>query len=71
MSDAEREADAPPPSEGVGETLRRARSARGLSIDQVATELRIEARQLIALEDERFAGPGRDEGGDRCRRTGP
>lgn len=60
MSEAEREAEAPAPSEeeGVGETLRRVRTARGLSIDQVATELRIEARQLVALEDERFAEIG-------------
>ena len=38
----------------VGQTLRNARTARALSIDQLATELRIEAPQLAALERNEF-----------------
>jgi cytoskeleton protein RodZ len=38
----------------VGQILRDARVAKDLTIDQLATELRIEARQLAALEDNRF-----------------
>lgn len=49
---------ATPAAVGVGETLRRARAARGLTIEQIATELRIEAPLLRALEDERFDAIG-------------
>ncbi len=37
-----------------GQILRDARVARDLTIEQLATELRIEARQLAALEENRF-----------------
>jgi cytoskeleton protein RodZ len=43
-----------PEKRGVGETLRNARSAQGLTLEQVATELRIELPQLEALEGDRF-----------------
>jgi cytoskeleton protein RodZ len=39
---------------GIGETLRQAREARGLSLSQVAQETRIRAPFLLALEDEEF-----------------
>lgn len=42
----------------VGERLRATRTAKGLSLDQLATELRIEARQLAALERNDFAQIG-------------
>lgn len=42
----------------VGERLRAARSAQGLSLEQLAAELRIEARQLAALERNDFAQIG-------------
>jgi cytoskeleton protein RodZ len=42
----------------VGERLRTARAAKGLSLEQVAAELRIEARQLAALERNDFAQIG-------------
>lgn len=45
-------ASAPPAT--VGEALRAARMAQDLTVEQVAAELRIEARQLAALEDDRF-----------------
>ena len=38
----------------VGRILREARVGKDLTVDQIATELRIEARQLAALEDDRF-----------------
>jgi cytoskeleton protein RodZ len=38
----------------LGQLLRRARLAQQLTIEQIATELRIEARQLNALEDDRL-----------------
>jgi cytoskeleton protein RodZ len=38
----------------LGQVLRSARTARALSIDQLATELRIEAPQLAALEQDQF-----------------
>jgi cytoskeleton protein RodZ len=41
-------------SESVGTVLKKARAARDLSIEQVATELRIEAGQLLALEQDNF-----------------
>lgn len=39
---------------GVGELLRRARTARGLTLDDVARDLRIRAEVLSALEAETF-----------------
>jgi cytoskeleton protein RodZ len=38
----------------VGETLRAARIALDLTVEQLSTELRIEARQLTAIEENRF-----------------
>ena len=38
----------------VGELLREARVAKDLTVEQISTELRIEARQLTALEENRF-----------------
>jgi len=38
----------------VGESLKEARTAQGLTLEQVATELRIELPQLEALEADRF-----------------
>src|SRR5262252_6825959 len=43
-----------PETRSVGEALRQARNAQGLTLDQVATELRIELPQLEALEGDRF-----------------
>lgn len=54
MADSEQPAAAAPVFTNVGETLREARVAKDLTVDQIATELRIEARQLSALEDNRF-----------------
>ncbi len=45
---------APPPPESLGQKLRNARLAQDLTLEQLATELRIEARQLDALEENRF-----------------
>jgi cytoskeleton protein RodZ len=45
---------ATPEKRSVGETLRAARNAQSLTLEQVATELRIEAPQLEALENDRF-----------------
>src|SRR5262252_3952329 len=45
---------ATPEKRSVGETLRAARNAQGLTLEQVATELRIEQPQLDALENDRF-----------------
>jgi cytoskeleton protein RodZ len=42
----------------VGERLRATRTAKGLSLEQLSTELRIEARQLAALERNDFAQIG-------------
>jgi cytoskeleton protein RodZ len=45
----------PPPAKAtLGETLRVARLAQDLTVEQLATELRIEAKQLTALENNRF-----------------
>jgi len=44
----------PPPPATLGEALRVARLAQDLTIEQLATELRIEAKQLSALENNRF-----------------
>jgi cytoskeleton protein RodZ len=55
MSDSEQPAAAPAaPSPSLGQLLREARVAKDLTIDQLATELRIEARQISALEEDRF-----------------
>jgi cytoskeleton protein RodZ len=43
-----------PAERNVGEMLKTARAALGLTLEQIATELRIEIRQLQALEDDRF-----------------
>jgi cytoskeleton protein RodZ len=47
---------APDPS--LGGLLRQARDARGLSIEELAGELRIEAKHLLALEENRFRAIG-------------
>jgi len=51
----------PPPSpDGPGARLRAAREASGLSLDQVAQQLKLAPRQVKALEDEDFGKlPGR------------
>ncbi len=56
MADSEQPAAAAaaPVYTNVGQILREARVAKDLTVDQIATELRIEARQLAALEDNRF-----------------
>jgi cytoskeleton protein RodZ len=45
---------ATPEKRSVGETLRAARNAQSLTLEQIATELRIELPQLEALENDRF-----------------
>jgi cytoskeleton protein RodZ len=45
---------APPPPRTLGEMLRTARLAHDLTVEQLSTELRIEAKQLTALEENRF-----------------
>lgn len=45
---------ASPPSDTLGEQLRNARLAQDLTLEQLSTELRIEVKQLQALEDDRF-----------------
>jgi cytoskeleton protein RodZ len=45
---------APPASRTLGEMLRSARLAHDLTLEQLSTELRIEAKQLNALEENRF-----------------
>ena len=47
-------ADAQPRGEHVGEILARARVARGLTLDDVAQQLKFGARQIDALEQGRF-----------------
>lgn len=58
MADSEQRvapaASTPPESQSVGQILKQARIARDLSIEQMSTELRIEAPQLEALEQDRF-----------------
>jgi cytoskeleton protein RodZ len=44
----------PPTPQTLGQLLRNARLAQDLTLEQLSTELRIEARQLRALEDNRF-----------------
>jgi cytoskeleton protein RodZ len=57
------DANAPPPGTALaspGARLRAAREAAGLSLDQVAQQLKLAPRQVKALEDENFAElPGR------------
>lgn len=65
MSAMEAPLDAPlqgdlPGTDGPGMRLRAAREAAGLSLDQVAQQLKLAPRQVKALEDEDFAQlPGR------------
>ena len=56
MSDSEQpsEPNAPPPPATLGERLRAARLAQDFTVEQLSTELRIEAKQLHALEENRF-----------------
>jgi cytoskeleton protein RodZ len=56
MGDSEQPKEATPAqaAASAGQILRDARVAQDLTIEQLATELRIEARQLAALEDDRF-----------------
>lgn len=56
MSDSEQpsEPKPPPPPATLGERLRAARLAQDLTVEQISTELRIEAKQLRALEEDRF-----------------
>ena len=49
---APEEATAPPAAPGVGETLRRAREERGVSLEEAAEATRISKRYLQALEEE-------------------
>src|SRR5262245_16414464 len=44
----------PPPPATLGERLRAARLSQDLTVEQLSTELRIEAKQLHALEENRF-----------------
>jgi cytoskeleton protein RodZ len=44
----------PPPPATLGERLRAARLRQDLTVEQISTELRIEAKQLHALEENRF-----------------
>ena len=56
MADSEPLSAAPstPAAESLGQTLRNARVAHDLTVEQIAAELRIEAKQLKALEENRF-----------------
>jgi cytoskeleton protein RodZ len=57
MNDSEPPSPAPPAQkapETLGQILRSARLEQDLTIEQLATELRIEAKQLNALEENRF-----------------
>jgi len=55
MADSEQPAAAAAPAyTNVGQLLRDARVGKDLTVEQIATELRIEARQLTALEENRF-----------------
>ncbi len=58
MADSEQHvaaaASTPPEPQSVGQILKQARLARDLSLEQMSTELRIEAQQLEALEQDRF-----------------
>jgi cytoskeleton protein RodZ len=57
MADSEQASAAPaaaPASKNLGELLRNARVAHGLTVEQIATELRIEPAHLAALEDNKL-----------------
>ena len=55
MADSEEtSAPTPPPPATLGELLRTTRLNQDLTIEQLSTELRIEAKQLAALEEDRF-----------------
>src|SRR5687768_5024772 len=57
MTDSEPPSPVPPAPkapETLGQILRSARLAQDLTVEQLATELRIEAKQLNALEENRF-----------------
>jgi cytoskeleton protein RodZ len=56
MVDSEQSSEpkAPPPPATLGERLRAARLAQDFTVEQLSTELRIEAKQLHALENNRF-----------------
>jgi cytoskeleton protein RodZ len=55
MADSEQPGAAPAASsQSLGQLLREARVAKELTIDQLATGLRIDARQISALEEDRF-----------------
>ena len=61
-TDARMESEVPSPivGEGPGARLKHAREAAGLSLDQVAQQLKLAPRQVKALEEEDFAQlPGR------------
>jgi cytoskeleton protein RodZ len=60
MSSSEQPAatEGAPPALTLGQTLQNARIAHDLTLEQVATELRIEVKQLKALEDNRFTDIG-------------
>jgi cytoskeleton protein RodZ len=53
-SDSSSTPAAPLPPQTLGQMLRTARLAHDLTLEQLSTELRIEAKQLNALEEERF-----------------
>ncbi len=60
MSEEIKEVAAGAPEPGVGEILRAAREAKGLSLEQVASETRISMRHLQQIEAGSFEGlPGR------------
>lgn len=55
MADSEQASEpSAPPADTLGERLRAARLAQDLTLEQLSTDLRIEAKQLQALEDNRF-----------------
>src|SRR5882672_12643626 len=57
MADSEQRAQAgtaTPAPQTVGQMLKQARTAHDLTLEQVSTELRIEAQNLGALEQDRF-----------------
>ena len=60
MADSEQSSEPkpPPPPATLGERLRAARLAQDLTVEQLSTELRIEAKQLHALEENRFGQIG-------------
>jgi cytoskeleton protein RodZ len=58
MADSEPSTTESAPAPSLGQMLRNARLAQDLTVEQIATELRIEAKQLKALEDNRLAEIG-------------